>query len=103
MTVFEILDIKYRAEMKEMKMDNWKRIISLKQHPAKTIYMGLEITETDIRKNGGWNSEFFREIDRMHKDKLLASNKHRQAHGQVTKYWLTAKGWSYINKDHAVC
>ena len=103
MTVFEMMDIKYRETMKTMTRENWKNITSMKEHPAFTIYMGIEITVDDIRKNGGFNGELFREIDRMHKEKLLASNKHRQAHGEVTKYWLTPKGWKVINKDHAIC
>ena len=57
----------------------------------------------DIKNNGGWNGELWAEISEMHKAKLLASNKHRMASSQVTKYWLTDKGWKAINKDHAIC
>lgn len=103
MTVLQMLDIKYRETMKTMNTVTWKNITSRQQHPAQTVYMSLEITANDIRNNGGWAGELFQEIDRMHKEKLLASNKHRQAYGQVTKYWLTAKGWKTINKDHAIC
>ncbi len=103
MTVFEMLDAKYREAMKRMNATTWENIKAQPQHPAQTVYMGLEITATAIRENGGWTGELFREIDKMHKEKLLASNKHRQANGQVTKYWLTAKGWKHINKEHAIC
>lgn len=103
MTVFEMLDTKYRETMKRMNATTWKNIKAKPQHPAQTVYMGLEITANDIRENGGWSGELFQEIEMMHKEKLLSSNKHRQAHGQVTKYWLTPKGWKHINKEHAIC
>lgn len=103
MTVCEMLETKYRETVKRMSASRWHYINEMPQHPAKTIYMGLEITANDIRDNGGYSGEFFQEIDRMHKEKMLASNKHRQAHGEITKYWLTAKGWKCINKDHAIC
>ena len=103
MTVFQLLDEKYRATMKRMNATTWRNITSQPQHPAQTIYRGLEITAEDIRKNGGWNGELWSEVNEMHKAKLLASNKHKAASGQVTKYWLTDKGWKVINKDHAIC
>ena len=57
MTVFQLLDEKYRATMKRMNATTWRNITSQPQHPAQTIYRGLEITAEDIRKNGGWNGE----------------------------------------------
>lgn len=103
MTVAEMLDIKYRDFMKNVNTTTWKNITMQNRHPAETIYRGLAITENDIRKNGGWTGELWQEIMVMHKGKLLASSQHRQAHGQITKYWLTDKGWKHINKDHAIC
>ena len=29
----------------------------------------------------------------MNKNKLIASNRHRQYHGKVNAFWLTAKGY----------
>lgn len=103
MTVAEMFDIKYRNFMKNVNRVTWQNIISQKCHPAETIYKGLEITVNDIRSNGGWNGELWQEIKAMHESKLLASNQHKQFYGQVTKYWLTEKGWRYINKDHSIC
>ena len=103
MTVAEMLDTKYRDFMKNVPYESWKWITSQTKHPAEIIYRGLEITVNDIRKNGGFNGELWQEIKAMHESKLLASNQHRQAHGQITKYWLTEKGWRHINKDHAIC
>lgn len=103
MTVAQMLDIKYREKMKKMNPVAWGNILAQPRHPAQTIYMTLEITADDIRKNGGWTGELWQEIDSMHKSKLLASNAHRQHSGHVTKYWLTEKGWKAINKDNAIC
>lgn len=104
MTVAEMFDIKYRNFMKNVNRVTWQNITSQKRHPAETIYKALEITANDIRDNGGWNGELWQEIKAMHESKLLASNQHRQFYGQdITKYWLTEKGWRYINKDHSIC
>lgn len=95
MTVNEMLVKKYREWLTNMTEFEWKQIKYYADREHHTIpehmFMCLEITEHDIRKEG-WNSEFYRELDAMHKEKLFASNKHRQEHGHVTKYWLTKKG-----------
>ncbi len=107
MTVKEILYSKYLGKMKAMNKTAWDNLMNESKsrgiHPAQIMYMGLEITENDIRANGGWNGELYESIKQMHKQKLLASNAHRQYHGQVTAYWLTEKGWRLLNKGHAIC
>lgn len=103
MTVKEMLNSKYMEWLKKMNATEWENIKNQPKHPAEYMYRCLEITVNDIRDNGGWNGELWQEIDNMHKAKLLASNKNRQHYGQVTKYWLTDKGWNAINKDHAIC
>lgn len=96
MTVKEILDKKYSDWLKNIRKREWENIqyyaSANGMHPAECMYMNLEITEFDIKANGGYAGELFNEIDSMHKQKLLASNKHRQEHGHITKYWLTKKG-----------
>lgn len=101
MTVKEMLDNKYGEWLKKINKREWENIqfyASAKgMHIAEYMYMCLEITEFDIRANGGYGGELFAEVDGMHKQKMLASNKHRQEHGHVTKYWLTKKGIKQFN------
>lgn len=96
MKVTEMLDKKYREWLQKITKREWENIqyyASAKgMHPAEYMYMCLAITEGDIKANGGYGGELFTEIDSMHKQKMLASNKHRQEHGHITKYWLTKKG-----------
>lgn len=107
MTVFEILKQKYMDRLANFYPNEMKRLeefsASVNQHPAKTMFMNLVITEFDIKKNGGYTGELYAEIQEMRKSKLLASNKHQQYYGKVTKYWLTQKGFNYLNKKHSIC
>ena len=107
MTVVEMLYKKYCERVKTISGSAWKNVErtakELHQHPAQVMYMDLNISENDIRANGGYGGELFADIDRMHKAKLLASNKHRQYYGHVTQYWLTKKGFKAINQDHSIC
>lgn len=107
MTVKEMLARKYEHQLKTMSAVEWRRVNECARvsgkHPARIMYMAIEITANDIWENGGWNGELWAEISAMHKEKLLASNAHRQYSGHVTKYWLTDKGWRAINKGNAIC
>lgn len=107
MTVFDILKQKYMNRLANLGPFEMKRVeeisASLNQHPAKTMFMALEITANDIKKNGGYTGELYAEIQEMHKSKLLASNVHRQYYGKVTAYWLTQKGFNYLNKKYNIC
>lgn len=101
MTVNEMLQMKYREWLKNMSEHEWE-VISAKAEAAKMsipdyMMLCLEITHNDIKQNGWYGGEFYRELDEMHKNKLVASNKHRQEHGHVTKYWLTKKGLKAFN------
>lgn len=101
MTVFEMFEEKYREWLKNMSAVEWKAIKRNAEAKGMSIpdYMMLclEITHDDIKRNGWYSGEFFRELDEMHKSKLVASNKHRQEHGHITKYWLTKKGLKAFN------
>lgn len=107
MTVFEIFKQKYMERLTNLRPSEMKRIeeysAARNQHPAKTMFMAIEISEYDIKRNGGYNSELYAEIKEMHQSKLLASNAHRQEYGHVTFYWLTQKGFNYLNKKHSIC
>ena len=107
MTVKEMFAIKYEELQKLHNLVFWsnaKYYAEAKKMPlAKYLYMGLEITERDIKANGGYNGELWHEIEQMHADKLLASNAHRQDPRTLTKYWLTGKGFREINQDHSIC
>lgn len=97
MTVKTCLEDKYKAFMLKVNCITWRNIKEKaefkKCNPAEIVFADyLSITEEDIKKHGGWGSEFHLEIKRMHEQKLLASNIHRQYHGRVVAYWLTKKG-----------
>lgn len=74
---------KYYAEAKKMTLEKY-------------CFLSLEITVKDIKENGGYNGELWREIETAHANKLLASNAHRQDARTMTKYWLTNKGYKAI-------
>lgn len=107
MTVLEMLDKKYMALLGSIRESDWNNIKECSAeknwHPAKTMYMALQISEYDIKENGGYTGELYAEIKEMHRNKMLASNVHRQYYGKVTKYWLTPKGFNHLNKNHAIC
>lgn len=96
MKVIELLNRKYAERMKNISSKGWQSVKEQaevkKLHPAEVIYLSLEITEYDIKANGGYSGELWEEIKRLHQSKLMASNQHRQYHGKVDAYWLTAKG-----------
>lgn len=102
MTIAELLKNKYETMLKNMNARTWQNIKARSEyenkHAAEIMYMMIEITEFDIKANGGYNSELYNELRTMHKNKLLASNMHRQEHGHVDKWWLTKKGFKELNK-----
>ena len=100
MTVKEMFEKKY-TELQGLRNHVWwdnaeyyakAKKMSLEQY----CYMSLEITEKDIKANGGYNGDLWQEIEALHKDKLLASNAHRQNPRVLTMYWLTKKGYKAI-------
>lgn len=94
MTVKEMFENKYRERMANMTEREWKRATEnaeyRKMHVSKYILLSLEITEKDFYDNGIYY--YGGELENLHKQKLIASNRHRQEHGHVTVYWLTKKG-----------
>lgn len=102
MTVANLLKMKYEDMLYSMKRVTWENFKARaefeKKHPAELMYMALEITEHDIKAHGGYAGELYAELKAMHEAKLLASNKHRQEHGHVDRWWLTKKGFKELNK-----
>ena len=100
MTVKQFLENKYREKMLTITEREWKRVKEdaeySKKHPAEILYMSFEITENDIKNNGGWYGELHNDLLKMHEQKLVASNKHRQEHGHIDRYWLTKKGFKSL-------
>lgn len=95
MTVKELFENKYRERMANITEREWKRAkedAEYKKMPvAQFIMMCLEITENDC--NPRKNADAYWELIEMNKNKLIASNRHRQYHGKVDAFWLTAKGY----------
>ncbi len=96
MTVKECFENQYRLFMRTVTEKAWHSIKETAEYrkcnPADVVMDYLAITENDIKANGGWGGDFYKEIKRMHEQKLLASNIHRQYRGRVIAYWLTKKG-----------
>ena len=99
MTVKEMLESKYREYMKNITARQWEKIKAeaegKKLHPAEWIirgYLNITVNEANPRKN----PEVYRELIQMNKDKLVASNRHRQYHGKVDTFWLTKKGYKKL-------
>lgn len=106
MKAAEMFEQKYRELLKNMNgvtYRNFKaRAECENKHLAELMYMALEITEHDIKSNGGYGGELYADLQEMHKAKLLASNKHRQEHGHIDRYWLTKKGFKALNQTESI-
>lgn len=101
MTARDLFYQKYLDFMKNVNIKTWQCIEESaklqKVHPAWVVFSKyIVVTENDIKANGGWNGELFKDLDQLHKDKLLASNKHRQYRCRVWCYWLTKKGFKQL-------
>ena len=100
MTVKEFFEVKYREKMANITKREWERVKenaeNNKMHPAQFMFMCFEITANDIKNNGGWYGELHSDLLQMHAQKLVASNKHRQEHGHIDRYWLTKKGYKKL-------
>lgn len=98
MTVKEMFENKYREKMANITEREWKiakACAEAEKIPvAELIIRGFEITEKDFYNNGIYY--YGGELEKLHKQKLIASNRHRQEHGHVTVYWLTAKGYKQL-------
>ena len=100
MTVFEMFTVKYREWLKRMTKREWERIKESAEAKKMSIpdYMMfcIEITENDC--NPRKNMDTYWELIKLNGEKLIASNRHRQEHGHIDRYWLTKKGLKEYNK-----
>ena len=99
MTVREMLENKYREYVKNITARQWEIVKTeaenRKLHPAELILrFFINITENEV--NPRKNAEVYWELIQMNKDKLVASNRHRQYSGKVDTFWLTAKGYKKL-------
>lgn len=96
--VKEMFEIKYMEVMANITPIAWKnaKFYAEQKHiPVhQEIMMGIEVTQHDLTK---WGVFYYgTELERLHKAKCIASNRHRQEHGHVDRYWLTPKGYKAI-------
>lgn len=97
MTVKEMFETKYKEYMVTINRRAWenaKFYAEQKRIPVhKFILLTIEVTETDLKKCG---IRYGGELERLHKEKCVASNRHRQEHGHIDRYWLTEKGYKQL-------
>lgn len=98
MTAKELFEIKYRDRMATITEREWaraKECAELRKMPvAEFIMRCLEITALEC--NPRQNADAYWELIELNKAKLVSSNRHRQYHGQVDTFWLTAKGYKKL-------
>lgn len=97
MTANEMLMKKYREWLQNMTKREWENIKVYAEAKKMSIpdymMMCIEITERDYKQD----AELRADLWNMHAEKLLASNKHRQEHGHIDRFWLTKKGLNQFN------
>lgn len=100
MTAFEMFYEKYLQWLKNMTEREWNNIQANSAAKQMSIpdYMMTCLAITEHEANPRKNSDVYWELIKLNKEKLIASNRHRQAHGQVDAFWLTKKGLKEFNK-----
>lgn len=98
MTVKEMFENKYRETMANITEREWQRVLenaaAKQMHPAEYIIKNLVITVNEC--NPRKNADAYWELIELNKNKLVASNRHRQYHGKVDCFWLTPKGYKKL-------
>jgi hypothetical protein len=61
---------------------------------AEFIMRCIEITEKEFYLNGIYYSGG--ELESLHRQKMIASNRHRQHRGHISFFWLTEKGYKQL-------
>ena len=93
-----MFETKYRETMATITERQWARVKedaeSVKKHPAEFIIMNLVMSENEC--NPRKNADVYWELIEMNKNKLVASNRHRQYSGKVDAFWLTPKGYKKL-------
>ena len=100
MTVKEMFEKKYREKMATITEREWNTAKENAEfnhmNVAEYIMRSLEITEKEC--NPRVCPDAYKEMIEMNKNKLIASNRHRQYHGKVDVFWLTHKGYVKLFK-----
>lgn len=97
MTVKEMFETKYKEHMATINRRAWENAKFYAEHKKipvhQFILLSIEVTETDLKK---WGVRYGGELEELHKAKCIASNRHRQEHGHIDRYWLTEKGYKQL-------
>ena len=98
MTVKEMFETKYKEHMATINRRAWDTAVLCATDMGipvhEYIMMTIEVTQFDLAK---WRAFYHgTELEELHKAKCIASNRHRQEHGHIDRYWLTAKGYKQL-------
>ena len=97
MTVKEMFEAKYKEHMVTINRRAWENAKIYAEHKRMPVHeyilRSIEITQCDLKKFG---ATYGGELEELHKAKCIASNGHRQEHGHIDRYWLTAKGYKQL-------
>lgn len=97
MTVKEMFEAKYKEYMATVNRKTWENAKFYAEHKGvpvhKWVLLSIEITEADLKK---WGVGYSGELKDLHLAKCIASNRHRQEHGHIDRYWLTPKGYKIL-------
>lgn len=97
MTVKEMFEAKYKEHMATINHRAWENAKFYAEHKGMAVYhyimLSLEVTETDLKR---WGVSYGGELEQLHNAKCIASNRHRQEHGHIDRYWLTKKGYKQL-------
>jgi hypothetical protein len=100
MTAYEMFQSKYEQWLKTITRREWENVKYYAEAKKMSIpdymMMCIEITINDA--NPRKNADVYWELIQMNANRLVASNRHRQASGQVDAFWLTKKGLKEFNK-----
>ena len=98
MTVKEMFEAKYKERMATIDRREWDGVVRSANHFGMPVYevvmKSIEVTEFDLAR---WRVVYYgSELEQLHKAKCIASNRHRQEHGHIDRYWLTEKGYKQL-------
>ena len=98
MTVKEMFEAKYKEYMANINRREWGNAVRCANHYGMPVYevimKSIEVTEFDLAR---WRTRYYgTELEQLHKAKCIASNRHRQEHGHLDRYWLTDKGYTQL-------
>ena len=101
MTAFEMFQNKYENWLKNITKKEWENVKIYAEAKKMSIpdYMMMCVEVTINDANPRKNADVYWELIKLNENKLVASNRHRQYHGKVDKFWLTKKGLKEFNKE----